>query len=185
MTAISGQMDVHVESPFPEAALPRLWGWMEAFRDRVADDFAPQTLEEFLDDWAERSGGWKSWGVWLGEDLGGLVTYEPWPTGGVGVSHALFKKSFWGRAITRAALTLVYEELFANGTRKILGFPFRGNNAIIDLGKSLGAKTEGVLRQQTLKGGQPADLVVLGLLKEDFEKCRNSSPSGSAPASAS
>jgi RimJ/RimL family protein N-acetyltransferase len=166
--------EVRVASPFPVAALPRLWSWIEDFRERVADDFSPQTLEEMITDWREREKTRKTWGVWRGEELGGLVSWEPWPVANVGVTHALFKRSFWGRRTTRTALMLVYQELFDSGIRKILGFPFKGNNAIIELGKSLGAKTEGVLREQTMRGGIPVDLVVLGLLKEDFEKCRNS-----------
>ena len=44
---------VRVESPFPAHAVPRIWTWIERFRNRVADDFAPQTLEEFAEDCEE------------------------------------------------------------------------------------------------------------------------------------
>jgi hypothetical protein len=64
---------------------------------------------------------------------------------------------------------LVYREIFDSGVRKVCSFPFKGNNAIIALGKSLGAKTEGILRGQTLRHGQPVDLVILSLFKEDFD----------------
>jgi len=173
---------LRLERPFPEYALPRVWTWIEDFRHRVADDFSPKTLAEFMLHWRERKPFRKTWGVWRGEDLGGLVIYEAWQPG-VGTSHALFKRSFWGRTTTRQALELVYAEVFASGVRKIVSFPFRGNNAIIALGKGLGAVTEGVMKAQTLRDGKPVDVIVLSLFKEDFEKCRRSSPSSpSSPA---
>jgi RimJ/RimL family protein N-acetyltransferase len=177
---------LRLTSPFPEYALPRVWTWIEDFRRRVADDYSPKTLGEFMRHWKEREPFRKTWGVWRGEDLGGLVIYEPWQPG-VGTSHALFKRSFWGRTTTRNALDLVYSELFASGVRKVVNFPFRGNNAIIALGKSLGAVTEGVLKGQTLRDGKPTDVIILSLFKEDFEKCRSlpqpcrTSPPESAP----
>ena len=173
---------LRLERPFPEYALPRVWTWIEDFRHRVADDFSPKTLAEFMVHWREREPFRKTWGVWRGEDLGGLIVFEAWQPG-VGTSHALFKRSFWGRTTTRAALELVYAELFESGVRKVVSFPFRGNNAIIALGKSLGAVTEGVLKAQTLRDGQPVDVIILSLFKEDFEKCRRSSLSSpSSPA---
>ena len=171
-TAVGADV-LRLESPFPEYALPRVWTWIEDFRHRVADDFSPRTLGGFMRHWAERKPFRKTWGVWRGEELGGLVIYEPWQPG-VGTSHALFKRSFWGRTTTRQALELVYAELFDSGVRKVVSFPFRANNAIIALGKSLGAVTEGLLKAQTLRDGQPVDVIILSLFKEDFERCRGS-----------
>jgi RimJ/RimL family protein N-acetyltransferase len=178
---------VRVEKPFPDYALPRVWSWIQQFRQRVTDDFSPQTLEEFVAQWEESKARQTTWGVWRGAELGGLVAWEPWPVPGVGVSHALFKRDFWGRATTRIALELVFGELFAGDVRKILGFPFGSNHAIIGLCKSIGMRTEGVLRKQTLQNGQPVDLVILGLLKEEFERClssRRSPPPALVPLAA-
>jgi len=158
---------VRVESPFPVFALPRVWSWMEGFRDRVADDYGPKTLEEFVEDWRSEVHR-KTWGVWRGPELGGLIIWQPWPVGGIGETHAVFKKSFWGRATTRTALALVYAELFGSGVRKVMGFPFERNHATLALARSIGFHREGTLRQQTLKNGQPVDVAVLGLLKDDF-----------------
>lgn len=163
----TGADGFRLESPFPEYALPRVWNWIQDFRDRVADDYSPKTMAEFMAHWEERSPLRRTWAVWRNEDLGGIVIFEPWQPG-VGTSHAIFKRSFWGRATTRRALELVYREIFESGIRKVCNFPFRKNNAIIALGKSLGMRTEGVLRGQTLQHGQPADLVVLSLFREEF-----------------
>jgi RimJ/RimL family protein N-acetyltransferase len=172
---------VRVEKPFPDYALPRVWSWIQDFRQRVSDDFSPQTLSEFVAQWEQLKPTRTTWGVWRGAELGGLVAWEPWPVPGVGASHALFKREFWGHATTRTALELVYSELFSQGARKVLGFPFQSNHAIISLCRNVGFYTEGVLRHQTLQNGKPTDVVVLGLLKEDFEKCLSSR--GSRPLS--
>ena len=163
----TGADGFRLESPFPEYALPRVWNWIQDFRDRVADDYSPKTMAEFMAHWEERGPLRRTWAVWRNEDLGGIVIFEPWQPG-VGTSHAIFKRSFWGRATARRALELVYREIFESGVRKVVNFPFKGNNAIIALGKSLGAVTEGVLRGQTMRHGQPADVVVLSLFREDF-----------------
>lgn len=173
-TAVGADV-LRLTAPFPEYALPRVWTWIEDFRHRVVDDYSPKSLSEFVRHWKEREPFRKTWAIWRGEDLGGLVIYEPWQPG-VGTSHALFKRSFWGREVTRAALEQVYGEIFDSGTRKVVSFPFRDNAAIIALGKSLGAVTEGVLKGQTLRNGEPVDVVILSLFKEDFDRCRSLHP---------
>jgi len=162
---------VRVEKPFPDYALPRVWSWIQAFRKRVTDDFSPKTLEEFVEQWESLKDTRQTWGVWRGGELGGMVSAEPWGPGIV-VSHALFKREFWGSATTRRALELIYKDLFDSGVRKIMGFPFASNHAIISLGKSIGARTEGVLHGQTMQNGKPVDLTLLGLLKENFVPCQ-------------
>lgn len=167
-------MAVRVESPFPAYALPRVWLWIEEFRDRIADDFAPQTRDEFVDQWAIAAADKtrKSWGVWRNDDLGGLVIWQPDPRiPGLGKSNAVFKKSFWGRTTARPALAEIYMELFASGVRKIQTAPFRSNNAVISLAKSLGARSEGVFERHTLRRGKWVDVARLAIFKEDFDRC--------------
>jgi RimJ/RimL family protein N-acetyltransferase len=151
---------------------------MEEFRRRVTDDFSPRTLADLVAQWEKTKPARRTWGVWRGDELGGLVVWEPWPTPGIGESSALFKRSFWGRDTARTALRLVYGELFADGVRKILSLPFRHNCAIVELQKSVGARVEGRLREQTYADGKPIGVLVLGLLKEDFEKCHGSTVTG-------
>lgn len=162
--------EVRVESPFPDYALPRAWAWIQSFRNRVSDDFSPKTLEEFVEYWEAKRETQQTWGVWRGEELGGLISWEPYGAPGIGVGHAMFKREFWGSKTTRRAMEMVCTELFTSGTRKIMGFPFASNHAIIALYKSIGARKEGVLRGQTMQGGKPVDMVALGLMKDDFEK---------------
>jgi RimJ/RimL family protein N-acetyltransferase len=163
-------VEVHVENPFPEHAVPRIWTWTEEFRWRVSDDFGPKSLEEFMSQWAEASE--QRWAVYRDGDLGGLVTASAM-TPIVATSHCLFKKSFWGQETTLPALRQVYQQVFGAGFHKILSFVFRDNKQIIGLARKLGAAKEGVLRKQTLRRGKLVDMVALGLLQEDFEQCLN------------
>lgn len=166
-------MSIRVEKPFPAAALPRVWQWMSDFRSRVADDYAPQTLDDFVEWNLARARKEHQFAVYNGEELCGLVTVEP-QSPVAAVTHALFRKDFWGRDTTAAALRLVYAEAFGPlGLRKLVGPVLRDNHSIIALAMMLGAKREGMLRQQTTRGGKPADMVLLGLLKEDFERCNS------------
>jgi len=160
---------VRVESPFPLVAVPRVWTWIEEFHDRIADDYGPKTLDEFVESWRRQERTRRTWGVWRGAELGGLIIWQAGPIPEAGETHALFKREFWGRATTRAAAALVYAELFGEGVRKIMAFPFASNRAVIALALSLGFVREGMLREQTLKKGQPVDVAVLGLLRKDFE----------------
>lgn len=157
-----------VRSPFPDHAWPRVWTWIQSFRARVCDDFAPKTLDEFVEQSIERAKRERTWGVYRDDELGGLITFHQInPV--TGVSHVLFKRSFWGEATTIPAITAVYRELFAAGVRKISSAVFADNHAILSLARKIGAREEGLLRQHTQRDGRMVDMVALGLLKEDFD----------------
>lgn len=150
-----------------------MWDWIEEFRHRVADDFAPRTREEFVAHCLARAAGSeRSWAIRRDGELCGLVTYEA-ANPVTGTTHALFRKDYWGHETTVEGLRQVYEALFASGVRKLMGPVFRDNRAIIAVGMMMGAKREGILRQQTMRGGKPVDVVVLGLVAEDFDKWRS------------
>lgn len=161
---------VRVESPFPAAAWPRVWQWIADFRRSVADDFAPATCSAFVEQQLARAEHSRTWAVYHDAELCGLVAYEP-VSPVTGMTHAMFRKDFWGHAITETALRMVYAEIFAGGARRIFGTPFTTNHASNALAMRLGFKKEGVLRKHTLRGGKPADMIVLGLLKEEFVPC--------------
>lgn len=166
--------EVTVREPFPEYAWPEAWLWTRDLRGRIMDDFGPRTLEEFVV-WAVRtSERARTWGVWKSGELGGLVTFEAHnPV--MGVSHVVFRKTFWGRATTVAALRAVYGEVFSSGIQKIASVVFEDNHAVRALARRGGAREEGVLRAHTLRGGKPASMIALGILKEEFERGINGS----------
>jgi len=165
---------IRVESPFPEYAVPRIWIWTEQFRRRVADDFGPKTLDEFVADWqASRDRGRRTWAVYRDGELGGLVTFDPWSPM-VGTTHCLFARRFWGHETTLPALRAAYQQIFdVTGVQKLLSFAFADNRQLGVIAHRLGARTEGVLRQQTMRGGKPVDMVLFGLLREEFDANRS------------
>lgn len=167
VSAINDQ--VRVSEPFPAFHMPRVWVWTQEFRSRVADDFGPKSLEEFMAvQQARVAAGLRSWGVYRGGELGGLVTFEP--TSPIcGAAHCIFKKSFWGHETTVEAMRLVFDEVFASGVRKILSLAFADNVQLMYAVRLLGFQKEGVLRKQTQRGGELVDMMALGCTHDDFQ----------------
>lgn len=165
---------VTLQSPFPEYAVPRVFVWISEFRHRVADDFAPNTLEGFVEQW-ERDAGRKTWAVIRDGEIGGVITARALSPL-VSEAQCVFAKRFWGHETTLVALRLAFAEVFTGSigevftgtTKKISLVLFRDNHAIIGLIKKLGGTVEGTLVDHTLRGGRPVDLVVIGIQKEGF-----------------
>lgn len=168
-------MKLEVVSPFPVEALPRMWAWTEPFRNRIADDFGPQSIDQYID-WQFQNPPDLSWAVYGDGELGGMITYfrlSPW----VGTAHCLFKKDFQGKGIAPSACRVAIAQMFQTGIGKLIFQPMSGNKAIGSLLIYLGAKREGYLRSHTLVGGQPTNINLYGLLKEEFERNASSSDS--------
>lgn len=161
--------NVIVSSPFPVFHLPRVWVWTQEFRSRVADDFGPQSLDELMAQYQARiAAGLQSWSVHRDGELGGIVTFEP--TSPVcGAAHCIFKKSFWGHETTVEAMRQVFEQVFDSGIEKILSLAFADNVQLLYAVRLLGFQKEGVLRKQTLRGGELVDMMALGCTREDFQ----------------
>lgn len=169
-TAAAVASPVRVESEFPDWALPRLWMWIEAARDRLCDDFSPREYDDFARDWDERRLIEKRWAVYRDDEIGGLVTItEQVP--GIGTSHVVFKRSFWGHDTTLEAMRQVYEQAFSDGLHRVWSMVYTDNASMIALAKRLGFEREGRVRRAALRNGEWVDMFVLGLLKEDYEKC--------------
>jgi RimJ/RimL family protein N-acetyltransferase len=142
-----------------------VWQWIEPFRARVTDDFSPQTVEEFVAASLARTRHAQTWGVWRGEELGGVICLEHLNPVHC-QSQILCKREFWGE--TPSAIRQVYELAFARGVQKISSVVFPDNHAIRSLARQIGAKQEGVLVHHTRRGGAPTNMLMLGLVKEDF-----------------
>lgn len=160
---------VTVQSPFPVHALPRLWSWTVSSQRQVNDDFAPKTLEAFVDNWERQElSGMKSWGVLRDGELGGVVTSTRFnPV--VADAHCVFRKSFWGHETTAEALRLVFAEIFASGVQKISTICFFDNHALLGLVARLGFEREGTLKKNTLRGGELVDVAMIGLTRAAWE----------------
>jgi len=169
LSAVSNQLAVSVSEPFPLFHLPRVWVWTQEFRSRVADDFGPQSLEEFMRLQEARAAmGLRSWGVYRQNELGGIVTFEA-SSPICGAAHCIFKKSFWGHDTTVEAMRLVFDEVFGGGIEKILSLAFADNVQLLYAVRLLGFQKEGVLRKQTQRGGELVDMMALGCTRDDFQ----------------
>jgi len=161
-------MEVSVRSPFPFEALPRVWMWIQKFRHKVADDFSPKTLEEFVSLEASKWDRQKTWAIYGDGELGGLVVFEresPW----VGSAHLVLKPDFQGKGLAVKALRQTFGAMFAEGVGRLVFYVFSGNLAVGSLIVNLGGQREGCLRGHSLQDGKPADVWVYGLMKAEFE----------------
>jgi len=172
---------IELTSPFPFESLPRVWRWIEPFRAKVADDFAPQNLGDFVNYMAEKWNRQRTWAVYGEGELGGLITFEPlspW----VGTAHVILKPDFQGRGIAVKACRQAVEAMFQQpGLGKLAFFILAGNLAIGSLLVGLGAKREGKLEGHTLCGGKPTTMWAYGLTKQDFEVKYNAVSSAGNP----
>lgn len=162
-------MNIDVTSPFPFEALPRVWKWIEPFRSKVSDDFAPQSLPSFIEYMSLKWERQKTWAVYGDGELGGLIVFEqlnPW----LGTASIVLKPDFQGQGIAVKACRIAVAEMFEQpGIGKVDFYLLAGNYAIGSLLITLGAKREGTLESHTLRNGKPTDLWVYGLTKASFE----------------
>lgn len=161
---------VEVTSPFPAAAWPQVWSWIESFRDRALDDAAPQNLGDFVRECELLAPLVTTWAVRVDGELGGVLIAQQvspiaWRV------QPFFRREFWGQKIARPAMAGVLAKLFERGAVKIIGFPFEDNHAMHAFLKKLGYRVEGKLNAQTLRGGRVVSQLVFGLQKEDL--CRS------------
>jgi RimJ/RimL family protein N-acetyltransferase len=164
-------VELRVASPFPTESLPRVWRWIEPFRQRVADDFAPQTLETFVEQTAAQWEGQRTWAVYGDDELGGVITFErisPW----LGTAHVILKPDFQGRGLAVEACQRAVVQMFELGVGKLAFYPLAHNRAIGSLLVTLGARREGKLVAHTLCAGKPTDIWVYGLTQEAFDAHR-------------
>lgn len=183
-------------TPFPAYAWPRVWGWLNAVRSRVADDWAPSTIEEFVDQQvAHEADGRISFGVMRGSELGGLIVCQRAHAQAISADvHFLFKKSFFGRSHTTPALTQAFDLLFDGGLLTLRGEVFYDNSSIRAVMRDLGAQEYGIppsperirkaerhgkrpptvsaIPNITLRDGEPIGVIGLVLTREDFEDAR-------------
>jgi RimJ/RimL family protein N-acetyltransferase len=163
---------IRVESPFPAHAYPRVWRWMEGFRGRVLDDYAPRTQQEFVE--ASLASGVRSWGVLDYGELAGIVTFRA-VNPLRGVTSCVFRREAWRQDFTVPALREVYRRIFGEGYQKLSAMAFWDNYQLRAFLRELGAKEYGPLAAETRRGGRAVDGVLIELTKESFDAVSNCS----------
>ena len=165
-------------APFPDAALSLLWQWIEAARSQVADDSSPQTPDEFIALERARAEDVCTFAIYRDHELGGYVRVVPL-TAWSCEAHCVFKREFYGYQTTLPALDEVARQVFEAGVTRITMLVYQTNTAIRALLKRLGAFEEGRMRECARQNGQPVDMLVYGLLKQEWETAfavRNNQP---------
>lgn len=148
-------------------SVPRIWKWVEQSRRSIADDFAPKTLDEFVDLWEMREqNGQRSWAVYRDGELAGVISSNQ-ISPVVADFHVIFGREFWGSANTlpaaREVLAIIFEKY-----SKVTSLVFADNHAILGNLYKLHGLKEGVLKEQTLRDGKPIDMVLVAIHKETF-----------------
>jgi RimJ/RimL family protein N-acetyltransferase len=145
---------------------------MNQFRSRVADDFSPRTMEEYVEIQNRRMHPGLNWGVYRDDDLGGAIWFEP--SGPVaGIIHTVFRKDFWGHETTYPALQKAVADIFGAGMQKMLAMCFADNYSVRGMAKKFGMQQEAHFHGMTIRGGKPVDMVVFGMTREEFYGNRN------------
>lgn len=165
---------IELVSPFPIENLPRVWRWVEAHKDKIADDYFAKDCDAFIAEWISlQIAGRKSWGVIRGGVLGGVVTSRRLaPT--VADFHCLFSTEFWGRDTVVPALEQVCSILFEDETLdKLSTLAFAKNMSLAGMIRHFGVTREGLLYGHTRQNGKLVDLQMLGLQRERFNVIRS------------
>ena len=162
-------MSIELASPFPEVSLPAAWLWVKPALRLMADDFAIQDIGGLFEAASsiEAKGG-KTWGVLRNGQLCGWLGFEP-INKVAGFGHCFFAPWAWGRETTDVAVKLALAEIYAAGWEKVSCPVLAANRGIRGLLRRIGMREEGRLRGHTLSGGKPADLILFGELKAEFE----------------
>jgi RimJ/RimL family protein N-acetyltransferase len=157
---------VEVKEPFPEWAWPEVWAWIASLRHKLIDDYGPKSMDEWMAFVEKNVPRQRTWGVWMGAELGGVITFDQ-GSPMAGAVHLYFKRSMWGRA-PMPAMRQVLGQIFSGQTTKILTSVFEDNHAARGMFRKLGFENEGLFRSQTVRGGKPVGMVAVGLTREDF-----------------
>lgn len=86
------------------------------------------------------------------------------------LSTLIGNKNYWGKGIATEALRLLCRYAFCEmNLNKIYTYVLKTNMASIKKNENNGFKIEGTLRNHVFNQGDFQDIVVMGLLKRDFE----------------
>jgi RimJ/RimL family protein N-acetyltransferase len=166
--AVTPGSGVRVVDPFPAWGVHYAWQWTLANWRMVADDFHPRTYTEFaglLDQAAE--GRCRMLGIERDNVLAGALIFE-FVNPATAVVHLMAGRALLGHADTAARLGVwrmfsVHPEL-----RRVAAFVMQHNRLALALARRVGFIEEGRLRRHTWQDGEPVDVVVLGITREEF-----------------
>ena len=165
--------------PLSRTDIPDLlnfFGDMEAMRFYLPNMWRTYNLEQLyglLDDWHDQVTDF----VYSiktcdsKEELLGIVNVSniDWSarTGEVGL--AIVNQRQRGKGLGSMALTLMLDYAFGQmGLRRIYAHVIDGNEPSLRMFDKMGFKREGLLREHVIRGGHPHDMILYGLLKDEW-----------------
>jgi RimJ/RimL family protein N-acetyltransferase len=153
-------------SPFPLQFCADLLAWCNESAVQAMDDFWPKTVEAL---WVEIERRSKT-------EQTNLISNDGSPVGYIGYcrinSHVgtlrgvCFAKSVHGDGTALRALRKVLWMAFDSGVHKVMAFPFSDNARAIAFYEKLGAETEGLLLEQTLRDGRLTDVACMAFFAD-------------------
>ncbi len=89
------------------------------------------------------------------------------------ITMCLGEKKYWGKGLAKETRILILEYAFFElGLNKVYTENWVGNEKIIGLNQGLGFKIEGKLRSDIFFKGEFRDMVIMGILKDEWIKSR-------------
>ncbi len=105
-----------------------------------------------------------------GRPVGQIELVEIHPLQGRAEVHLLLgEKDLWGRGYGARAVRRLVDHAFGElGLRRVFAMADGDNVRVIRLFERCGFVREGLLRRHRLRHGQPVDMVVMGILDEEY-----------------
>jgi ribosomal-protein-serine acetyltransferase len=138
----------------------------------VNDTTRPEDSLEFIEHCLHQSDAQRelALGIWLGERVIGGIGMHQWDHASRRAQLGYWIDPMWeGKGIVRTGLTCFIQFLFQNaGLQKLEIHYVAANSRSARVAESLGFRIEGIIRQSYVRNGLVEDLVITGLLKEEW-----------------
>lgn len=156
-----------VDLVVPDASWwPLMWSWVQEAPAMNLDDHGPTTEAAFAADMEQRLTSEWLWGVTMDGERVGAIGVAP-ITGRTAMFHGiLFAAAVHGVGVSQRAVRDVLAWLWARGMDKVSAAYFSDNGRVGAFLSRLGAVPEGVMRRQTVRGGQALDLTLVAFFRE-------------------
>lgn len=170
---------VSIVAPFPALEVFDLFCWQQAARDAICDDSVPSTSPEWMED-HERAmlGNVQTLGIQKDEMTGGYFEAHRFPAYDnfndtefmvTARCRAIFKRDFFGWHVSRPAINLCLQALFADGIETAF-FPIFAHNAQFkNLLYACGCQEIGLI-EPGLQEGRERERLLLAVTSREWTK---------------
>ena len=81
------------------------------------------------------------------------------------------EKNFWNKGLgTELTMLMLYYSFYSMNLKRVQSYQMKDNIGSIKVHQKCGFQQEGILRKAVFKNGELADLNVMGILKDEFDK---------------